>query len=503
MKIQVADTIIYNANVLTLNEHYPFACGLAITNGKIVALLQEHDHLAIDGVKIDAHSQTILPGLIDAHCHLNAMIAGAFAVYCPPTLHTFEQLIHFIRNQITDIPEGQWIRINKFNPTQFHERRLLTKDELDQISTAHPIRVRHVSRHATMLNSHALILAGIDQHFIAPDGMKIDDQTGILYGADAWLSAHVIQPFSKSQLMQQVPTLQNELLSYGITFVHDATPTTSEVDIKFWEEARQLGWPIHLRFMVSMEYYEQLQHTLQHLNSPITIGAIKVVMESFPELYPTTEQLQEIVNFSFERNIPIAIHAITPEMVWAAVDAISQAPKYSTSTQHLSRLEHVSLCPEAFIPLVANSGLTVVTNPTFIYEHGTRYLADVALDEHNWLYLLKSFHEAGIFVAAGSDAPVASANPFIGMYAACTRTSSSGQSVNEDEKINRLEALKLYTKHAAIVTNTARHKGELSVGYDADFFFTNINPLTCSNEQLLITHATSTWINGHCVYEKC
>ncbi|MGM9943848.1 MAG: amidohydrolase [Lysinibacillus sp.] len=500
--IAQADIIIYNANVITLNEQQPTASGIAIKNGKIVALLQENEHLLIGGKRINANKQTILPSFIDAHCHLNAMLANAFAISCPKHIDTFDQFILFIKQQIAHIPAGQWIRINKFIPNQFQERRLLTKAELDQISSLHPIRVRHISRHVTILNSNALKLAQIDEHFIAPQGMNIDWQTGILYGADAWLNTNVLQPYSKQQLMQQVPILQQELLSYGITLVHDATPTTGAEDIQFWEEARQLGWPIQLQFMTSMEKYKLLQHTLQQLKSPIQVHTIKVVMESLPELYPTTEQLQEIVNFSLRQKIPLAVHAVTPEMVWSVINALSNTGQNSSFKKPLIRLEHVSLCPEAFIPSLAGAKLCIVSNPTFIYEHGDRYLEDVPKDEHNWLYLIKSLQQAIIPVAAGSDAPVASANPFIGMYAACTRATSTGQLVNSVEKISRLEALKLYTTNAAISTDTESYKGQLAPGFDADFLFVDLNPLSCPIEKLPFIRVMSTWIHGQCVYKQ-
>lgn len=493
MTISHYKTLIYNANIYTCNDELPKATSMIIENGKISALFTtNHEIEAFDGITIDASGQTILPGFIDAHCHLNAMVADAFAWNCPAGLTTLEQFIAHLKQHVADVPEGQWIRINRFNPAQFIENRLLTKDELDRISTTHPIRIRHVSRHATMLNTMALHIALKIKNLTTTAGIKINLQHGILYGADAFLNTFVVPRISQTLRYQQVPHLQQQLLSYGITAVQDATPTTTLEDVQFWRQAIANGWPIHTRFMANIDTFKK-----NNLSQIPEVNTLKVVIEHLPELYPNAEQLTQILHYASEHQITVAIHAVTPEMMWMIIDCVSNL---GALRPPLIRIEHASLCPKAFIPLLTEHGIHIVTNPNFIYEHGDRYLKDVEKSEHPWIYLTHSFHEEDIIVSAGSDAPVATVNPFIGIYAACTRLTKKGQLVNQPEQLTRLDAWKLYTKHAARVTHLQHEKGQLAVGFDADFLITAQDPFDCPIEQLLEMTAISTWIGGTCVY---
>lgn len=485
-------TLIYNANIYTCNDELPKATTMIIENGKISALSTDYDIESFDGITIDAAGQTILPGFIDAHCHLNAMIADAFAWHCPPTLTTLEQFVEHLKQHVLDVPAGEWIRVNRFDPAQFVENRLLTKAELDHISTTHPLRVRHVSRHATMLNTMALQAALEIKDLATTVGIKMDLQNGILYGADAFLNAFIVPRISHRLRYQQVPHLQQQLLSYGITAVHDATPTTTIEDVQFWRQATANGWPIHTRFMANIDTFQK--NTLSQFPE---VNTLKVVIEHLPELYPNAEQLTHILHFAAEHQVAVAIHAVTPEMMWMTIDSVSNL---GALRPPLIRIEHASLCPEAFIPILTEHGIHIVTNPNFIYDHGDRYLQDVEKSEHPWIYLTHSFHKEGIIVAAGSDAPVAAVNPFVGIYAACTRRTRKGQLVNQLEQLTRLDAWKLYTRHAARVTHLQHKKGQLAVGFDADFLLTAQDPFACPIEQLLEMTATSTWIGGTCVY---
>src|SRR5699024_10280419 len=96
-----------------------------------------------------------------------------------------------------------------------------------------------------------------------------------------------------------------------------------------------------------------------------------------------------------KQKIPLAIHVVNPEMVAIAIEAIRYAQE-ETKVHLLNRLEHLSLCPESFLEDIAHLQLTVVTNPSLIYDHGDRYLHDVELPFHPWLYRMNSVVEAGI-----------------------------------------------------------------------------------------------------------
>ena len=85
----------------------------------------------------------------------------------------------------------------------------------------------------------------------------------------------------------------------------------------------------------------------------------------------------------------------------------------------------------------------VVTQPVFVYQNGERYLATVSPERRRWLYRVKSCHDAGLVVAASSDAPVAYDNPLLGIYAAVTRRAETGQELLPHEAISVPQALEM------------------------------------------------------------
>lgn len=515
MQLLPADTIIENVTVITMDPKRPQATGLAIIDGKIIGLLDEKDDkwpLSPTGKRINGNGMFLMPGLIDAHCHLRAMISYDLAIQCTPQhVQSIEQLIQQIKQRASQAPIGTWLKAVGYDSFYLHERRHPTRWDLDQASTSHPIRLRHITRHITVLNSAALNLVGIHTHSIDPEEITVDRDsstgvpTGIIYGGDAWLSKHFIPPITPEEHQAEAHLLHQSLLSLGITSLADATPTNTLSDLQFWIEQIQQNWFIPIQLMTDQNNHRHLSaHYVNHLDvslyNKLEIGPIKIVMESNPELVPTTEELANIALEAAKQKIPLAIHVVTPEMVCAALDAIRSA-KEKVPNQMSNRLEHLSLCPEGFFADMEELNLTVVTNPSFLYEHGDRYLQDVEVHEQEWLYPMKGLLQNGIPLAAGSDAPVATVNPWIGMVSACTRFTKSGQVISSIEQLNRLEALELYTTNAAKAMGWETRCGMLRPEYDANFILLKTNPLTCSLDELKDIHISQTWIHGKLVYE--
>lgn len=512
-----ADLVIDNVTVITMDPNHPFARGVAIAKGKILGLLNKKNEnwpLAPNGKRINGKGLTLLPGLIDAHCHLRAQISSDLSVSCGrEDVASIADIIQVIRHQALQFPHGTWIRASGYDPFYLKEKRQPTRWDLDQATSSHPVRLRHVTRHASVLNSAALSVAGIGPDTADPPGVTVERQpdsgvpTGLIYGGDAWLSQHVIPPLSLHELHTGADQLQMSLLSKGITAVQDATPTNAHHDLEFWASQMKENWPITIQLMSGEKNHASMVASLANelpptdLANHLEMGPVKVVMEANPNIFPPPDELIRIASEATRRRVPIAVHVVNPEMVWAAVDAISNANQHQKSKAR-HRLEHLSLCPEAFLPEIADQGIMVVTNPNLIYNHGDRYLADVETSEQNWLYRMNRVKAAGISIAAGSDAPVASFDPWIGIQTACTRSTASGQIVNPDEKMERWHALAMYTSGAALAGGWENCRGMISPGYHADLIAVDRNPLICPTDTLSHTQVHATWINGRLVYHS-
>ena len=172
------------------------------------------------------------------------------------------------------------------------------------------------------------------------------------------------------------------------------------------------------------------------------------------------------------------------------------------ANQHLNRIEHCSECPPQLIEQIARSGATVVTQPTFTYVSGERYLSEVSPEMQPWLYPTNSLIQSGAPVAASSDAPVASPNPMIGVYSAATRKSLEGNVVGESERIPVQTALAMYTKNAARAIDEAAHVGSIEAGKLADLVLLNDDPTTIEADAIRDIRAELTLIGGRIVWQS-
>ncbi|GAG09654.1 unnamed protein product, partial [marine sediment metagenome] len=203
-----ADLILYNANVLTLDRHYPKAELVAVQNGKIVRISGSEalNELRGAGTKaIDCRGKTVLPGFNDAHCHLVAFAESLLTPdLSPPAVHSISDIQGKLRKLSEDFPLGSWIRARGYNEFYLAEKRHPTRWELDEATTSHPIKLTHRSGHAHVLNSLALALAGISIETPEPPGGMIErdletgEPNGLLYGMSDYL-AKVVPPLDDSE----------------------------------------------------------------------------------------------------------------------------------------------------------------------------------------------------------------------------------------------------------------------------------------------------------------
>ncbi|MFJ7668303.1 amidohydrolase [Lysinibacillus sp. NPDC097195] len=505
--VQKIDTFIYNAVILTQSQSMPIATSMAITNGKIIALFQHNDVASYQAkVMIDAQQKVIIPGLIDAHCHLQAMVSEQFSIHIPTSYQTSEALFTYLREKISQIPDGQWVRINGYHPFHFPHIDNLTMAMLDELSTKHPIRLRYITRHTSVLNRMGWDYFKQASQNQSTEGIfeELDaggQPLGILHGADALLNEFVLPKLPDEQWLAGIQTLQSKLLALGITTVCDASATTSASQLTLWKNAAQHFWQIPVHWMTGSTHFDDLAYQLQSI--PLfKRSALKIVLETMPDIYPPKDVVVQMMKQAFLANSPVAIHVVNPEMVWHALDALQTVRQQLPDVKGICRFEHMSLCPEAFFDMLYEQGIQVVTNPPFIYTHGDRYLQQVDDDEHQWLYPVHSLLQHNITVAAGADAPVAPISPWLGMVAACSRQSKHGLSVNRQEAISRQEALNLYTTNAASVMGVQQQIGQLAPGFDANFILLEHHPINCTLSQLQHMQVLETWISGRRLYHS-
>ena len=232
-------------------------------------------------------------------------------------------------------------------------------------------------------------------------------------------------------------------------------------------------------------------------------GGVKIVLdETTGKLFPTQDDLNEIVLSIHRAGLQVAIHALEETAVEAACNAIEQARHTFPHRDHRHRIEHCSVCPPDLAERIASSGIMVVSNPAFIYFSGERYLKTVNPSQLNHLYPFSTLIGKGICTAAGSDAPIAPVNPLAGIYGAVTRRAKEGGIVLEKEKISVYEAVSMDTNMAARSSFDEQQKGMIAPGKLADLVVLSDNPFTVPEEAIKDIKVEMTIIGGKIIFRR-
>lgn len=401
-----------------------------IEQGRIAAIgkLQASPHERV----IDAHGGLLLPGLHDHHCHLAATVVHGQSVQCgPPEVENAVALA----KRLVRAGKG-WLR-----GVGYHESvaGILDRAWLDQIVSDRPIRIQHRGGRMWFFNSAGLAIlheSGLPQ----PPGL--DNANGRLFDEDAWLRRALKgRPPSLAALSQ-------DLAAFGITGVTDMNPSNGPA-ARTWLVDQALPQ----RIMVA----GQLDLTGERWDNRMLLGPVKVHLHE--------EQLLDIESFvlliknAHAHDRGVAIHCVTEVELVYALAALRDAGLHPGD-----RIEHASVTPDMLLAQILDLGVSVVAQPLFPFERGDIYRRDIPSEEWPLLYRLRSFLNAGVPLAAGSDAPYGSFDPWAAMAAAVARRTRSGALLGEAEALKPEEAMSLYLADPADVSQ----KRHVAVGETAD-----------------------------------
>ncbi len=506
-----ADIILKNANVITMNARQPVAEVLAITGDKISFIGGFKELDSITGAKtkvIDCHGKTVVPGFNDAHLHLFSLIRKLLSIdLSPPLVRSIADIKEAIRRRAEKTPPGTWLSGTDYNEFYLAEKRCPTRWDIDEVAPDHPVVLSHRSLHACVLNSLALSLAGINNETPEPPGARIErdldtgEPNGILIDMLSYIRSELMPPFSDAELAGGVALANRHFLSMGLTSVQDATVSNG---LERWETVCGFILNGRLRSRMTMmagaPYWKDFQEVNLKTGSGdnlMQLGAVKIMLE----VQPDQEELNNLALDVHRAGFQLAFHAVAENTVEAAIKALKYADRRSPVTGRRHRIEHCGECPPYLLERLKKLGLVIVTQPPFIYYSGERYLATVAPRQLPWLYRIKSPLESGVVVAGSSDAPVVPNNPMVGIYAAVTRQTESGQALLPEERIKVNQALALYTINAAYASFEENIKGSISPGKLADVVILSGDPTRVPPEQIKDIKVEMTIIGGEAVWE--
>jgi predicted amidohydrolase YtcJ len=393
-------------------------------SGHVLDVAAHLDPLPGEAV-LDAGGNALLPGLHDHHIHLFSLAAAARSVPCgPPAVTNREQLAH----ALTTAPGGGWVR-----GVGYHESvaGLLTAKALDDLLPHRPVRIQHRSGKLWLLNSAAMALLGVHRHAHLPGVVTAGSgPTGQLFRLDAWLADRLERTDPPD-----VAAASAQLASYGITGITDATPGNDRRTLHDYAGMIDRGRLLQRVRLMGGDDLAGVDTSETH--PLLAAGERKILLDEWA--LPDFETLVSTIDGAHASGRAVAIHCVTRTELVFALAALREAT--ASAPEPGDRIEHAAVVPADTVPLLRETGVTVVTQPGLVTERGDQYRADVAPREHPLLYRWRTLADAGVPVAASSDAPFTGTNPWLAMQGAVTRRTASGFLLGQDERVSPEQAL--------------------------------------------------------------
>jgi predicted amidohydrolase YtcJ len=524
------DLAVVNARVLTSDAALPRAEAFAVKNGRFVAVGSSSDIRNIVTRRtqvIDAQQMTVTPGFIDCHCHPS----GVEELYGVNTnLRTVREIQAAIRRKAESTPPGTWINGFMFDDTKLD--RALTRKDLDEATTEHPVEVAHRGGHTSWYNSMALELAGIT--FQTPD-----PSDGRFFRGDGELTGRVAENardvFDKVGTREQFTPEQrrnraragmrymSELFNAcGLTSVHNAA--TEPEHILAYEDCRMNGELTHRAYMMvsSKEAFAGLKAAGIYTgfgDELIRVGGIKFVADGsasertmrmstpyvgtsdYGILTMTQEQLYDAVDDAHSHNFQVGVHAngdVTIDMVLKAYERTLQ--KWP-SPDRRHRIEHCTLVNPDLLRRIKASGVIPTPFWTYIYFHGEKW-AQYGDEKVGWMFAHRSFLDAGIRVPGASDYNPGPFEPLMAIQSMVTRTDYRGRVWGARQKVSVDEALAIATINGAYASSEENLKGSIISGKLADFVMLEKDPHDVPPNEIMNIKVNRTVLGGQTVYPK-
>jgi len=530
-KKQEIDLIVFNAQVITLDDADPEAQAFAVHYGKIIFTgtnAQVFDRFESQN-NLDAQAKTIMPGIIDAHAHFYQLGLGLQEVDLRGTTSK-EEVIKRI-SDFVPYQNAEFIVARGWDQNDWVDQSYPTKEDLDAVFPEVPVALQRVDGHALWVNSKALAMAGIDRSVSVAGGMIMGDDwgnpTGILVDAPCDRVLELVPEPTLEISTQALKSAEQYCFSMGLTGVHDAGLRRPIIELI--DRLQDTGaFKMKIDAMVSniepdVSYFMDKGPIVKHR---LRVGAIKVYAdgalgsrgaalrapysddpEHFGAIITPMDELEVLANRAIQAGFQVNTHAIGDSANVAVLRVYQKtlAPFIATQDENIRwRIEHAQVVPPDYFKVFSKNIIPSV-QPTHVTSDMYWVHERLGSDRMKGAYAYNSLLTQAGMLALGTDFPVEFVNPMFTLSSAVYRRDRSGYPESgfyPDEAITREQALKGMTLWAAYANFSEDQRGSIQPGKDADFIFLDQNPLTCPVEELSEIKVLKTFIDGEQVYES-
>ncbi len=517
-----ADLIITNANIYTVNDEAPKARSFAIKDGLFIGIGTSKEikkKFRSDSV-VNLEGKTVLPGLIDGHCHFNNLGLFMQTVDLMGTKSYNEILDRFTAFQKEK--NLSFIKGRGWDQNDWKIKEYPTKDQLDRLFPKTPVVLTRIDGHALLVNQAALDLAGIDENTRVSGGeiVKQNDKiTGVLVDNAMKMVHRIIPETGLQESVQALKDAEDICFKLGLTTVSDAGLERKTIELI--DSLQQHGdLKIKVYAMVSasqenLDYYlekgiiktDRLNVRSFKIYADGALGSRGAVLKRpytdrdghYGAMVTSLDDLANITRILAKSNFQMNTHAIGDSANSYVLKTYAKELKSQTNRRW--RIEHAQVIDpnefDYFTEIIPSVQPTHATSDMYWAEDR------LGPERIKGAYAFKNLLEINGRIVLGTDFPVEKVNPMLTFYAAVSRKDLSGYPEGGFEMtngLNREETLKGMTIWAAYANFEDQEKGSIEVNKFADFVVLDQDIMEVSIDEVPNIKINGTYINGEKVY---
>ncbi len=534
-----ADMILINGRIATMDEHSTFVSAAAIKDSRFIDVGTDKEIKAYLGDKtqvIDAGGRTVIPGLDDSHIHI---IRGGLNYNMElrwDGVNSLAEALNMLREQAKRTPPPQWVRVvGGWSEFQFRERRMPTMDEINEAAPDTPVFILHLY-HCAMLNSAALHAVGYTKDTPDPPGGEMQrnensNPTGLLLAKpNALILYSTLAKGPKLSYDDQINSTRQfmrELNRFGVTSAIDAGGGFQNYP-EDYTVVSDLAKKGQLTVRIAYNLFTQGPgHEIEDFANWIKLtkpgegdefyrmnGAGEMLVfsaadfENFPEPRPELpssleDELKDVVRLLVQNRWPFRLHATYDESITRFLNVLEKVNREVQFNGLRWFLCHAETISHSNIERVRalGGGIGIQDRMAFQGEH---FIARYGARAAGQAPPVRRMIEMGVPVGAGTDATrVASYNPWVSLYWLVTGRTAGGTTLYPKEnRLDRMEALRLFTTGSAWFSNEEDSKGSIETGKFADLAVLSSDYFSVPEEQIKKLESVLTIVGGRVVYGK-
>ena len=526
------DLIVINATVYTMDPRTPRAEAFAASGGRFVAVGSTSDIRNLAGKNtqtFDAKGMTVVPGFIDCHNHaigevlLNEVLVGnPFEV----EFVSIRSIIGKLREKAQAVPPGTWVEGFFFDDMKVSDKRQLTIRDLDEVSSEHPVIVRHRGGHTYFYNSKAFAMAGITRETPNPMGGTFDkDENGNLNGR---VTDRASAPFSKvgtrrtytpaeaeTRARDGVAHISKQFARYGLTSVHHEggnLPAMQDVrargDLKHRISYEPGGQVLESMIAAGIQtgfgddwikFGATSEHTVDGSFSERTMALSTPYPGVTPPYKGNVTETQDTLNAWVERvhraGIQVNCHANGDVAIDMYLTAIERALKLVPRTDSRPKITHCTQVNPSLVARIKALGAVPALFTTYAYYNPDKFVFYGEEMMKNCM-AFRSLLDAGVYACAGSDFQPGPFAPLMGIQGMVTRKGWDGKVWGANQRISVSEAIAVNTYNGAWASGEEALKGSITAGKLADYVVLAADPHTIDAEKIKDIQIVRTVVGG-------